>query len=82
MSTYTEQQIKKKKKIFRKTAISIFIERKKIFRKYIQRTQKCDNALTLSVFSTSASGVSINFLPLTIPALFISMVTSPISLLT
>lgn len=51
-------------------------------RKYINPTQKWDIALTLSVFSTTASGVSMNLLPLTMPALFISMVTSPISLFT
>lgn len=42
-------------------------------------TQKCAIVLTSSVFSISESGASINFFPVTIPALLTKMLTSPAS---
>lgn len=42
-------------------------------------TQKCAMVLTSTVFSISESGASMNFFPVTIPALFTRMPTSPAS---
>lgn len=81
MDTYKEQWLHRKARYSDLTAMQILIE-EETRRKYINLTQKWDIALTLSVFSTTASGVSMNLLPLTMPALLIRMVTSPISLFT
>lgn len=42
-------------------------------------TQKWAIVLTSNVFSISESGASMNFFPVTIPALFTKMLTSPAS---